>query len=70
MASRQPEVPETKAAEWRDNERGEAAGLHPVHPEQQPSLFPKAEVPRLVHFWFFHSLTWSQSQRHGFWKRG
>uniref|UniRef100_A0A8C2NZH4 Uncharacterized protein n=1 Tax=Capra hircus TaxID=9925 RepID=A0A8C2NZH4_CAPHI len=40
MASRQPEVPETKAPEWRDSKRGEAAGVHAVHPEQQPPGLP------------------------------
>uniref|UniRef100_A0ABI7ZMV1 KIAA1191 n=1 Tax=Felis catus TaxID=9685 RepID=A0ABI7ZMV1_FELCA len=40
MASRQPEVPEIKATEWRDNKRREAAGLSPVHPQQHPALLP------------------------------
>ncbi|PNJ06553.1 KIAA1191 isoform 8 [Pongo abelii] len=39
MASRQPEVPETKASEWRDNKRREAACISPVHPKHHSALF-------------------------------
>uniref|UniRef100_A0A8I3WQK6 KIAA1191 n=1 Tax=Callithrix jacchus TaxID=9483 RepID=A0A8I3WQK6_CALJA len=39
MASRQPEVPETKATEWRANKRREAACISPVHSQHQSSLF-------------------------------